>query len=71
MEYKTALEAIARTQEEMAELQDFVLQMVIKAREEGSSWEKIGRALGMTKQGAMAAYSALVQLAEREKAGNS
>ena len=54
-------DAIAAVEELRADLDSQQLQLVIRARQERTTWEAIGTAIGTTRQGAFNRFGALVQ----------
>lgn len=56
-----ALTSVARLADDM---DDAVTRLVAQARRDGRSWEAIGQALGITRQGAYARYAHRVAEAE-------
>lgn len=58
-------DAIAAVEELRADLDSQQLQLVIRARQGGTTWETIGTAIGTTRQGAFNRFGALVQRYER------
>ena len=58
-------DAIAAVEELRADLDHQQLQLVIRARQGGITWEAVGAAIGTTRQGAFNRFGALVQRYER------
>lgn len=54
-------DAIAAVEKLRADLDHQQLQLVIRARQDGTTWETIGTAIGTTRQGAFNRFGALVQ----------